>query len=57
MIPPVSGVDDEALILEVSRAVARIIVSGDDLRGDARDSFVRAALMDLQTSHAPGGRT
>ena len=55
-IPPVSGVTDEALILEVSREVARIIVSGDDLRGDARDSFVRTALMALQTSHAPGGR-
>ena len=53
-MPPVDGMDDAALILEVSRAVARIIVSGNDLRGEARDAFVRAALMDLQASHAPG---
>ena len=55
-MPPVDGADDAALILEVSRAVARIIVSGDDLAGEARDSFVRAALMDLQASHAPGNQ-
>ncbi len=56
-IPPAAGIADEALLLEVSREVARIIVSGDDLRGDPRDSFVRTALMALQTRHASGGRT
>ena len=56
-VPPVEGADDAALILEVSREVARIIVSGDHLKGEARDSFVRAALMELQESHAPRRRT
>ena len=56
-MPPVDGADDAALILEVSRAVARTVVSGDHLRGEARDSFVRAALAELEASHAPGGRT
>ena len=55
-IPPVEGADDAALILEVSRAVARTIVSGNDLEGEARDSFVRSALLDLQASHAPGSQ-
>jgi len=55
-IPSVDGVDDAALILEVSRGVARIIVSGDDLAGDARDAFVRGALMDLEANHAIRGR-
>ena len=55
-IPPVEGAHDAALILEVSRAVARAIVSGNDLEGEARDSFVRCALLDLQASHAPGSR-
>ena len=52
-MPPVDGTDDAALILEVSRAVARAVVSGNHLRGDARDSFVRAALVELEASHAP----
>ena len=56
-IPPVDGADDAALILDVSRKVARIVVSGNDLDGAARDSFVRAALMELQASHAPRGKT
>ena len=53
-IPPVDGADDAALILEVSREVARIVVSGNHLRGESRDSFVRAALAELEASHAPG---
>ena len=56
-IPPIDGADDAALIREVSREVARIIVSGNELDGEARDSFVRAALMDLQASHAPRSKT
>ena len=52
-IPPVDGADDAALVLEVSRKVAGVIVSGNHLKGEVRDSFVRAALMDLQASHAP----
>ena len=52
-IPPVDGADDAALILEVSRAVAKAVVSGDHLRGEARDAFVRAALAELEASHAP----
>ena len=52
-MPPVDGADDAALILEVSRAVARAVVSGNHLRGEARDSFVRAALVELEASHAP----
>ena len=55
-IPPVDGADDAVLIREVSREVARAIVSGNDHRGEARDSFVRSALMELQSSHAPGGK-
>ena len=56
-IPPVDGADDAALILEVSREVARIVVSGNHLRGESRDSFVRGALASLEASLAPGGRT
>ena len=56
-MPPVDGADDAALILEVSRAVARIVVSGNHLRGEARDSFVRDALAELEASHAPRHRT
>ena len=56
-MPPVDGADDAALILEVSRAVARIVVSGNHLRGEARDSFVRAALAELEASGTPDVRT
>ena len=55
-IPPVAGADDAALVREVSREVARIIVSGNHLRGETRDAFVRAALMDLQANRALGSR-
>ena len=56
-IPPVDGADDAALILEVSRAVARIVVSGNHRRGEARDSFVRGAPVELEASGAPCPRT
>ena len=56
-VPPVDEADDAALVLEVSREVARIVVSGNHLRGEARDSFVRAALAELEASHAPLRRT
>ena len=55
-IPPVAGADDATLIRDVSREVARTIVSADDLRGEARDSFVRSALMNLQARHAFDGQ-
>ena len=55
-IPPQAGTDDTALIRDVARKVARSILSGNDHRGEARDSFVRSALMKLQASHAPDGR-
>ena len=51
-VPPVAGASDEALILQVSRAVARIILAGNALEGEARDAFVRGALMDLEASHS-----
>ena len=56
-IPPADGVDDAALILEVSREVARIIASGNDLPGDVRDAFVRRALMDLEANDVARVRT
>ena len=56
-MPPVDGADDAALILDVSRKVARIIVSGNHLDCEARDTYVRAALVDLQARHAPRSRT
>ena len=51
-VPPVAGARDEALILQVSREVARIILAGNALEGEARDAFVRGALMDLEASHS-----
>jgi len=54
-IPPVDGADDAALLLDMSRKVASVIVSHDHLRGEARDSCVRAALMSLQACHAHDG--
>ena len=51
-VPPVAGASDEALILQVSREVARIILAGNALEGEARDAFVRGALMDLEASHS-----
>ena len=56
-MPPVEGADDAAAILEVSRSVASIIVSGSRLKGEARDSFVRAALKNLEPSHSPAKPT
>ena len=56
-MPPVDGADDAALILDVSREVARIIVSANHLDCEARDTYVRAALVDLQARHAPRSRT
>ena len=56
-MPPVEGADDAAVMLEVSRSVASIIVSGSHLKGEARDSFVRAALKNLERSHSPAKPT
>ena len=55
-IPRVAGADDTTLIRDVSRDVARTIVSANGLKGEARDSFVRSALMELQAGHASDGQ-
>ncbi len=49
-IPPQEGRDDGALVKEVSHQVAEIYMSGDDLKGEERNAFIRSELQEYEAS-------
>ena len=51
-IPPAGNGDDEALILEVSRRVAQILVDGDQYKGEERDAYIVDRLKDYEATMA-----
>ena len=51
-IPPAGDGDDEALILEVSRRVAQILVDGDQYKGEERDAYIIDRLKEYEASMA-----
>ncbi len=51
-IPPAGNGDDRALILEVSRRIARIIVDGDPFKGEERDAYIVERLQEFEASMA-----
>lgn len=51
-IPPAGNGDDEALILEVSRRVAQILVDGDQYKGEERDAYIVDQLKSYEASMA-----
>jgi hypothetical protein len=51
-IPPAEDGDDQALILEVSRRVAQILVDGDQFKGEERDAYIVDRLKEYEASMA-----
>ena len=49
-IPLKKGADDEALLLEVSRRVAKSLTNGDRLKGTERDQFVAGEMKTIEKS-------
>ena len=47
-VPPVDGIDDQALTADILAKVAAVFVEGDKLRGEERDNYVIEQLKTLE---------